>query len=166
MVASLALGLWARARANAGLICSINMLASNEATLLLHYIFHFYFPFSIVYLALGAIPGSPQLRVLTALYDLSTSRASTFSNCIFVDAPVAIYKIRVLVRYVCTRSRYVCTPSSSPPSPRGRISRLLPFGGGAPGNRLLSKPGGLATPPVCERGHFYFIGTSSFITSN
>ena len=36
-----------------------------------------------------------------------------------------------VVRYVCTR--YVCTPSLSPPSsPRGRIGRLLPFGGGYP----------------------------------
>ena len=61
------------------------------------------FPFSLVYIALGAIPGSPRLRVLTALHDLSTSRASIFSTCIFVDALVAIYKIRVLVRYVCTR---------------------------------------------------------------
>ena len=57
-------------------------------------------------IALGAIPGSPQLRLLTVLYDLFTSREFIFSICIFVDALVAISKIRFLVRYVCTR--YVC----------------------------------------------------------
>ena len=88
------------------------------------------FLFSLVYIALGAIPGSPQLRILTALYDLFTSREFIYSVCNFVDALVAIYQLRVLVRYVCTR--YVCTPSLSPPSPRGRIGRLLPFGGGYP----------------------------------
>ena len=60
-------------------------------------------PVSLVYIALGATPGSPLLRILTALYDLFTSRASIFSICIFVDALVAISNIRVLVRYVCTR---------------------------------------------------------------
>ena len=72
------------------------------------------FLFSLVYIALGAIPGSPQLRILTALYDLLTSREFIYSVCNFVDALVAIYQLRVLVRYVCTR--YVCTPSL-PPSP-------------------------------------------------
>ena len=38
-----------------------------------------------------------------------------FSICIFVDALVAIYKLRVLVKYVC--NRYVCTPSLSPAPP-------------------------------------------------
>ena len=88
------------------------------------------FLFSPVYIALGAIPGSPQLRILTALYDLFTSREFIYSVCNFVDALVAIYQLRVLVRYVCTR--YVCTPSLPPLPPRGRIGRLLPFGGGYP----------------------------------
>ena len=63
---------------------------------------------------------TPELRILTALYDLFTSREFIFSICIFVDALVAIYKIRVLVRYVLVRyvcTRYVCTPSPSPPLP-------------------------------------------------
>ena len=88
------------------------------------------FPFSLVYIALGAIPGSPQLRLLTALNDLFTSREFIYSVCNFVDALAAIYQLRVLVRYVCTR--YVCTPSLPPSPPRGRIGRLLPFGGGYP----------------------------------
>ena len=67
------------------------------------------FLFSLVSIALGAIPGSPQLRILTALYDLLISREFIYSVCNFVDALVAIYQLRVLVRYVCTR--YVCTPS-------------------------------------------------------
>ena len=36
------------------------------------------FPFSLVYIALGAILCGPQLRILTALYDLFTARASIF----------------------------------------------------------------------------------------
>ena len=75
------------------------------------------FPFSLVYIALGAIPGSPQLRILTALNDLPTSREFIYSVCNFVDALAAIYQLRVLVRYVCTR--YVCTPSL-PPLPPSR----------------------------------------------
>ena len=75
------------------------------------------FLFSLVYIALGAIPGSPQLRILTALYDLLISREFNYSVCNFVDALVAIYQLRVLVRYVCTR--YVCTPSL-PPLPPSR----------------------------------------------
>ena len=67
------------------------------------------FLFSLVSIALGAIPGSPQLRILTALYDLLIPREFHYSVCNFVDALVAIYQLRVLVRYVCIR--YVCTPS-------------------------------------------------------
>ena len=66
-------------------------LASNPATLFFNYIFHFYFLFSLVYIALGAIPGSPPLRNLTALYALLTSREFLYSVCNFVDALVAIY---------------------------------------------------------------------------
>ena len=119
--------------------------------------------FSLVFIVLGAIPGSPPLRILTALYALLTSREFLYSVCNFVDALVAIYQLRVLVRYVCTR--YVCTPSLPPLPPEVGLvgcSRLW----GVPGNRLPSKPGGLAPPPVCERGHFYFIGTNLFIISN
>ena len=86
------------------------------------------FPFSLVYIALGAIPGSPQLRILTALYDLLPSRAFLFSVCIFVDALVAISKLRVLVRYVCTR--YVCTPSPSPPPLEVGLVGCSPLVGG------------------------------------
>ena len=50
-----------------------------------------------MYIALGAIPGSPQLRILTALYDLLISREFVYSVCNFVDALVAIYRKRVLV---------------------------------------------------------------------
>ena len=67
------------------------------------------FLFSLVYIALGAIPGSPPLRNLTALYALLPSREFLYSVCNFVDALVAIYQLRVLVMYVC--STYVCTPS-------------------------------------------------------
>ena len=60
---------------------------------------------------------TPELRILTALYDLFTSREFMYSVCNFVDTLVAIYQLRVLVRYVCTR--YVCTPSL-PPLPPSR----------------------------------------------
>jgi hypothetical protein len=41
-------------------------------------------PFSIFDIALGAMSFSPQLRLLIALYGLSTPRASNFSICTFV----------------------------------------------------------------------------------
>merc|ERR1712094_102996 len=56
----------------------------------------------------------PKIRDLSLLFSVT-------SVCNFVDALVAIYQLRVLVKYVCTR--YVCTPSPLPP--RSRIGRLL-----------------------------------------
>ena len=122
------------------------------------------FLFSLVYIALGAIPGSPQLRILTALYDLLITREFHYSVCNFVDALVAIYQLRVLVRYVCTR--YVCTPSLPPPSPpRGRIGRWLPFGGGHPATGF-PRSSVDSRPRRFVARTFYFIGTSLFIISN
>ena len=133
---------------------SESQLASSTATLFLHYFFHFsIFLFSLVSIALGAIPGSPQLRILTALYDLLIPREFHYSVCNFVDALVAIYQLRVLVRYVCIR--YVCTPSLPPLPPQVGLvgcSRLW----GVPGNRLPSKLGGLAPPPVCSADILFY----------
>ena len=119
------------------------------------------FPFTLVYIALGAIPGSPQLRILTALYALFTSREFIYSVCNFVDALVAIYQLRVLVRYVCIR--YVCTPSLPPLPPRGRIGRLLPFGGGYPATGF-PRSSVDSRPRRFVARTFYFIGTS-FLSS-
>ena len=69
------------------------------------------FLFSLVSIALGAIPGSSQFRILTALYDLLTSREFIYSVCNFVDALVAIYQLRVLVRYMYVLGMYVFPPS-------------------------------------------------------
>ena len=63
----------------------------------------------------------------------------------FVDALVAIYRKRVLVgMYVL--GMYVFP---TPPLEVGLVG-CSPLLEGGPGNRLLSKLGGLAPPPVCS----------------
>ena len=44
----------------------------------------------LVSVALGAIPGSPRLRVLTAVCDLSILLTSIFKLALYVDALAAI----------------------------------------------------------------------------
>ena len=121
-----------------------------------------FFLFFFVHIALGAIPGSPPLRNLTALYALLTSREFLYSVCNFVDALVAIYQLRVLVRYVCIR--YVCTPSLPPLPPRGRFGRLLPFGGRGYPAAGFSRSSVDSRPRRFVARTFYFIGTS-FLSS-